>query len=329
MFVSSTYADLKNERGAVSQALMEMNCIPAGMELFPASNEEQFEFIKTVIDESDYYVLIIGGRYGSVDESGISYTEKEFDYALSKNMEVCAFVHSNPGKIAAEKTDRNQALEKKLGAFKERVASGRLVKFWDDPRDLPGKVVTSLNSAIRRKPAIGWVRGDRQAPPETLSEIVRLREENQRLKETLRSNTPPSNNDTKSELNKAIKLSYHEPAGILGTHLAAEGLGASSSSTQRNVTVTIAEILEKLGPDITDKAKTLNYSKLLPAKRYLTASGITSKAENRSISKESQNKVDLAITALGFAEMESGAMEKRFILTEKGKRALFEITAEL
>ena len=53
---------------------MEMDCIPAGMELFPAADEEQWEFIKRVIDDCDYYVLIIGGRDGSLTPEGISYT---------------------------------------------------------------------------------------------------------------------------------------------------------------------------------------------------------------------------------------------------------------
>jgi hypothetical protein len=61
VFVSSTYADLKEERSRVIQTLMEMDCIPSGMELFPAADEEQWEFIKRVIDDCDYYLLIIGG----------------------------------------------------------------------------------------------------------------------------------------------------------------------------------------------------------------------------------------------------------------------------
>jgi hypothetical protein len=59
--VSSTFADLHQEREAVIRTLMEMDCIPAGMELFPAANEEQFKFIKKVIDDCDYYLLIIWG----------------------------------------------------------------------------------------------------------------------------------------------------------------------------------------------------------------------------------------------------------------------------
>ena len=67
---------------------MELDCIPAGMELFPATDEDQFEFIKRIIDDCDYYLLIIGGRYGSVTADGISYTELEYEYALKLGLKV-------------------------------------------------------------------------------------------------------------------------------------------------------------------------------------------------------------------------------------------------
>lgn len=82
IFLSSTFSDLEVERRKVMQTLLEMDCIPSGMEFFPASDEETFDFIKTVIDSCDYYVLIVAARYGSVAPDGISYTEKEYDYAL-------------------------------------------------------------------------------------------------------------------------------------------------------------------------------------------------------------------------------------------------------
>lgn len=81
VFVSSTFSDLMEERSEVIQAIWELDCIPTGMEAFVASNESQWDVIKRVINECDYYVLIIGGRYGSVTQDGISYTEKEYRYA--------------------------------------------------------------------------------------------------------------------------------------------------------------------------------------------------------------------------------------------------------
>lgn len=82
VFVSSTYEDLQEERREVMQALLELDCIPAGMELFPASSENQWSLIKRVIDDCDYYLLIIAGRYGI----GVSVTlfiepsEKDISY---------------------------------------------------------------------------------------------------------------------------------------------------------------------------------------------------------------------------------------------------------
>ena len=82
VFVSSTYADLQEERQEVMQALLELDCIPAGMELFPAANEDQWTLIKKVIDDCDYYMVNLAGRYGSIGPDDLSYTEMEYRYAL-------------------------------------------------------------------------------------------------------------------------------------------------------------------------------------------------------------------------------------------------------
>ena len=82
VFISSTYEDLKDERKAVEETIIRSGDIPVGMEAFPAADNEQFEFIKTIIDVCDYYVLLIAGRYGSLAPDGLSYTEKEYLYAV-------------------------------------------------------------------------------------------------------------------------------------------------------------------------------------------------------------------------------------------------------
>lgn len=52
------------------------------MEMFSTADDDQWKIIKEAIDSSDFYILIIGNRYGSIEETtGISYTEKKFDYA--------------------------------------------------------------------------------------------------------------------------------------------------------------------------------------------------------------------------------------------------------
>ncbi|MEQ9414035.1 MAG: DUF4062 domain-containing protein [Cyclobacteriaceae bacterium] len=185
VFISSTYADLKDERSKVIQTLMEMDCIPAGMEIFPAIDDEQFNFIKRVIDDCDYYIVIIGGRYGSLSDDGLSYTEKEFDYACQKGIKVVALLHAKPEKIPVEKSDIDPELRAKLETFREKVGKGRLVKFWEKAEDLPGLVALSLSKTIKTYPAQGWVRSTTVGSPELLGEINELRKTNELLKQEL------------------------------------------------------------------------------------------------------------------------------------------------
>jgi hypothetical protein len=65
VFISSTYTDLVQERQIILRSILDLGHIPSGMELFSAADEEQVAYIKKIIDECDYYVLVIGGRYGS------------------------------------------------------------------------------------------------------------------------------------------------------------------------------------------------------------------------------------------------------------------------
>lgn len=186
IFVSSTYADLKQERQRVIQTLMELDCIPAGMELFPAADEEQWEFIKRVIDDCDYYLLIIGGRYGSTTTAGVSYTEKEYDYAIDKGLKVIALLHDKPDEIPVGKSDIEPELRIRLNAFREKVASNRLVKFWNKADDLPGLVALSISKTIKMFPAVGWVRANTVGNEELLSELNEIRKENNELKASLK-----------------------------------------------------------------------------------------------------------------------------------------------
>jgi len=158
VFVSSTYKDLIEERQQVFQTLMEMDCIPAGMEYFSAIDEDQFEFIKKVIDDCDYYLLIIGGKYGTLAEDRISYTEKEFDYAISKGKKAVVLVHKDPDKILTGKSEVDPEKRAKLESFKNKAMTGRLVDFWEDTKDLKYKALQSITTTRKLFPAVGWVR---------------------------------------------------------------------------------------------------------------------------------------------------------------------------
>jgi len=160
VFVSSTYNDLIEDRQHVRNALWMDNFIPVGMEMFPAIDNDQFEYIKRMIDIADYYVLIIGGKYGSLSpENGISYTEKEFDYAVSKKIPILAFLHRNPDNLPLIHSEQEELRQNKLKAFKEKAKNGRLVNFWSSSEELSRLVVSSLRKSVSDLPRPGLIRG--------------------------------------------------------------------------------------------------------------------------------------------------------------------------
>lgn len=162
VFVSSTYLDLVEERREVSEQLQRLRCIPGGMELFTASGLPPWHLIQSAIDDTDYMVLILAGRYGSsVGEGGLSYTEREYDYALSLGVPILAFLHTNIRSLPFEDVDSDAELVKKREAFwsKVRDSERHTVDFWTYPSDLAQKVLTAVPAAIATQPRPGWVRG--------------------------------------------------------------------------------------------------------------------------------------------------------------------------
>lgn len=88
IFISSTLKDLEKERMLLIQTILRKGHYLSGMEWFPAIDEEQFRYIKQIIDDSDYYVIILGGLYGTTISDGKSYTEKEYDYTVARGKKI-------------------------------------------------------------------------------------------------------------------------------------------------------------------------------------------------------------------------------------------------
>ena len=160
VFISSTFQDLEVARQEVSQALLRADCFPAGMELFPAADEEQFEFIKQVIQQSDYYIIISAGRYGSIHPKTLSYTEMEYDYAVEIGKPVIRLLHKDPfNKLTGDKIERTDEGRAKLNAFRKKLTECGLVRFWEETTQLGSEAVFSLMDLRVRTPAKGWLPG--------------------------------------------------------------------------------------------------------------------------------------------------------------------------
>ncbi|GAA1250718.1 hypothetical protein JOF42_002436 [Microbacterium phyllosphaerae] len=248
VFVSSTFTDLIDERREVMQALLEMDSVPAGMELFPAGNDDQWTLIKGVIEQSDYYLVILAGRYGSVTEEGLSFTEKEYDYAVELGLPVLGFVAADVDSIPVGKTDRNDAAAAKLDAFRAKVQK-RMTKDWKNAEDLGSKVTRGLMHLFKTHPRPGWVRGDQAMTSETRIRIAELEAKiaTLEMQEIENQNANERRLDTDfAHGSERMEISIH--------HSGFDAYGTGEEEEDGTLACTWDEIVEVLGPFMIDEA---------------------------------------------------------------------------
>ncbi|CAM4470491.1 DUF4062 domain-containing protein [Paenibacillus typhae] len=189
VFISSTYADMIEERQAAVSAVLNAGHIPAGMELFKSGDKSQKVTIQKWIQESDVYMLLLGGRYGSMDEeSGKSYTHWEYDYAGEMGKRRFAIVITEKKLDEKTKEDpKNREYEhyNEYQDFKKVVLSN-ICKFYEDVKDIRQVTTESLKEFESDYELLGWVKAGVIVSTEELRrENEALLEENTKLKDDL------------------------------------------------------------------------------------------------------------------------------------------------
>ncbi len=246
IFLSSTYDDLREERQAATQSILAMGHLAAGMELFPASDLSQLDLIQRVIDESDYYVVLVGGRYGTLHpQLGMSFTELEYDHALKLQKPILGFVARDIGKLTSERVESDPSRRAALDRFREKVLS-KTCQLFDDPKDLGLKVMSSLMTETRINPQIGWIRADQGRSSEDIAEERELRRV---VKEQA---------DRVVELERRIRdavvmipeIERDYAHGNQATHLSVRFAGSDKKQVLERVEVTWDEIFSAIGPSM-------------------------------------------------------------------------------
>ena len=253
VFVSSTYSDLINERKQVLDILLMADCIPAGMESFVATDDEQFNVIKKVIDLCDYYILIIGKRYGSVNEkTGLSYTEMEYNYAMDKGVPVLVFAIDDSVDVDKDKTETDAIKNGKLAEFKSKAMRNRLASVWTSPSDLIGKVAISIMQAKNEIKRPGWHRGVNTTIESLEKEINFLKDENEKLKLSLSCSNGIVDNKKEiiDQLNKTIDLHYSEIVYVFTSN---------TTIKRKTITITLKDIFKFISLRLTGVKKAQDF----------------------------------------------------------------------
>lgn len=180
------------------------------MEAFSSTDEEQFNIIKQVIDLCDYYILVIGNRYGSVNnQTNKSYTEMEYDYAVEKNIPVLVFSINYKEESAEDKINQG-----KLEEFRQRAMKNRLASVCNDISDLSGRIAISIMKAVKVIKRPGWQRVEYDYN-QLLETITELTQQNTILERKLGSQESLLDNKVKNGfdmklLDSKLTLNYWE-----------------------------------------------------------------------------------------------------------------------
>jgi Domain of unknown function (DUF4062) len=240
VFVSSTYTDMKAERQAAVEAILDAGHIPAGMELFASENKSQLETIHRWIDDSDVFMLILGGRYGTVEsESGKSYTQLEYEYAIETNKPLFAAVIDESylnEKVKANGVDVIEKINGKLLSEFREIVTSKTSRFFNSEDKLKLIIMNSLNNFERDEDLVGWVRGNEVVDPKsTLAEMNRIQEENIFLRKQVDEFTEFSMRSTPGKLGKDAKIlliaaKNHDGYIVYGRYIGASSIEISNKN---------------------------------------------------------------------------------------------------
>lgn len=208
IFISSTYMDLVEPRNKVIEAILKLYHFPIGMEMFSAADDEQWQIIEETIDSSDFYIILVGNRYGSLTKEGISFTEKEYDYAKKIGVPILTFIKDETLATTPQEREDDPVKIQKLQDFRLKVQENKMREVWKNSDDLAHRVSMALMKQIPRKNRVGWIRGDSISEDAT-KELVALSRENRELKEEL-----SQIRELISDRNPIIELDLHDVTSV-------------------------------------------------------------------------------------------------------------------
>ena len=158
-FISSTFVDLEMERKAVANILREFNLNINALDIKPASNDSSKKEIMAGIKESDFVILIVGERYGSIipkmtNSDRLSITRWEYIQAAKHfKKDVLVFfkrVQLQDDKYYDNKDSSDYRIKRKLlDDFKKMLANDHSPKYFSTTDELVQEVKSALIPVYR------------------------------------------------------------------------------------------------------------------------------------------------------------------------------------
>ena len=211
VFLAHDVTELGELAVDLSYELVKHQCIPMGIGMKPAVDNNHWDIIRAMIDESDAVFLVIGNSYGDLSPSGVSYVHMAYIYATTQGKPIFPFCL----KESESSNVRNAHLEE----FRKLLSSHK-VRFWTVEADLRKQLLMAIRklksahnlglmpieSESSHVPAAVPVPGTPVSPPHQMKQIRALKRELEEAKKAL-ATTPETPQKNRSK-NKYVMVSY-------------------------------------------------------------------------------------------------------------------------
>ena len=155
VFISTTYPDMQSARQALMLPLLDLGMAPMSMDLHSAETNNLMPVVQRMIDDCDYFVILLGGRYGTLSPLGLSYTHREYIFAATKRKPIVTFIHDQPFSLPAEAREDSREGQVRRDDFARLLENKTLAFRWRDERELSEQVAKVMPDVMRQHPAAG------------------------------------------------------------------------------------------------------------------------------------------------------------------------------
>ncbi len=163
VYISTTYPDMQSARQALMLPMLDLGLMPMGMDMHSSESHNLMPVVQRMIDDSDYFVILLGGRYGTLSPLGLSYTHREYIFAATKRKPVVSFIHDDPLNLPPDVREPSREGQVRRDDFARLLENKTLSFRWRDESELAARVAKVMPDVMRQYPAPGWMQAGAMA----------------------------------------------------------------------------------------------------------------------------------------------------------------------
>jgi len=149
IFISSTWADLQEEREVVKDAILRMGFTFIGMEVFGSRPTPPSDVCLDEVEESDIFILIMGHRYGAISPGqSVSFVELEYERARERGVPCFVYLKDENTPVLPSFVEQSPDGALRLRDFRNRLKTNHVVAFFSSAHDLSQRIATDLHKYV-------------------------------------------------------------------------------------------------------------------------------------------------------------------------------------